>query len=71
MGSIDRKDVNSMVDDSHESIADVSVSSIRSYVSSMNDDQRHNFFALISEGYCEHCGQDEEKHGRCHCWNDE
>jgi hypothetical protein len=54
-----------------DSLPLVSVSSIRAYVAGMNNDQRHNFFSLISEDYCKECGCDEIKYGKCHCWNDE
>ena len=68
--SYGRDCLKSLVKES-DSLPLVSVSSIRAYVAGMNNDQRHNFFSLISEDYCKECGCDEIKYGKCHCWNDE
>lgn len=46
------------------------VENIRVLLDEMTDSQRLEAFAMIQDGYCNHCGCDDPA-GRCQCWNDE
>lgn len=52
-------------------LAEVSVSSVRKHIANLSEDDRFDFLCDVQEGYCNHCGSDENKCGTCHCWNDE
>jgi len=41
------------------------------HFSNMSGDERVEFIYNIQEGFCKHCGLDENKYGECHCGNDD
>lgn len=46
------------------------IASLRALFPAMSEDARVAVLDALAEGYCIHCGREEDAARRCQCWND-